>query len=434
MYSLMLEVTEHPRTGADRLFFVHFPALFYIGGFNWPYPSQSVYKKSNRLPRWRSPLEPQSLKLKARTSSAWGPGSRISIPQYISQKRVSTQFARGVTRYTAVDGTAELKDAIIAKFKRDNELAYERSQILVSSGAKQTCFNLCAALLDPGDECVIPAPYWVSYPDMVLLADGVPVCVYGGADQGYKITPAQLAAAITPRTKMLFLNSPSNPTGAAYTRAELQALGAVLDQHPQVVIASDEMYEHIYWAAEPFTSFAQANPQLYGRTVTINGVSKAYAMTGWRIGYCGGPKDLVGAMSTIQGQSTSNASSISQRAATVGLNADQACIGEMNKAFKERHDFVVAGLNAIPGISCRQGAGTFYAFADVSGAMKTLGMKDDNAFAEYLLVEAGVAVVPGSGFGAPGHMRISFACSMQMLEDALRRIERVLAVAVAKRA
>ena len=340
----------------------------------------------------------------------------------------------GLTRYTAVDGTAELKDAIIAKFKRDNQLTYERSQILVSSGAKQTCFNVCAALLDPGDECLIPAPYWVSYPDMALLADGVPVSIDAGPEQGYKITAAQLAAAITPRSKLLFLNSPSNPTGAAYTKAELQALGAVLDQHPQIVIASDEMYEHIYWAAEPFTSFAQANPQLYDRTVTINGVSKAYAMTGWRIGYCGGPKAVVAAMSTIQGQSTSNASSISQRASTVALNGDQGCVAQMNKAFKERHDFVVAGLNAIPGISCRPGAGTFYAFAQVDGAMNALGIKNDNDFAEYLLVEAGVAVVPGSGFGAPGHMRLSFACSMATLEDALSRIRRVLTLAVAKRA
>jgi aspartate aminotransferase len=341
---------------------------------------------------------------------------------------------KGLTRYTAVDGTAELKDAIIAKFKRDNGLAYERNQVLVSSGAKQTCFNVCAALLDPGDECIIPAPYWVSYPDMALLADGVPVSVYAGPEQGYKITAAQLAAAITPRSKLVFINSPSNPTGAAYTKAELQALGRVLDQHPQIVIASDEMYEHIYWAPEPFTSFVQANPQLYDRTVTINGVSKAYAMTGWRIGYCGGPKAIVAAMATIQGQSTSNASSISQRAATVALNGDQSCVAEMNSAFKQRHDFVVAGLNAIPGISCLPGAGTFYAFAQVDGAMQALGLKDDNDFAEYLLVEAGVAVVPGSGFGAPGHMRISFACSMQTLEDALARIRRVLSVAVAKRA
>ena len=357
----------------------------------------------------------------------------FDTPAHIAEAGVEA-IRKGLTRYTAVDGTTELKDAIIGKFKRENDLTYERNQILVSSGAKQTCFNVCAALLDPGDECLIPAPYWVSYPDMALLADATPVIVYGGADQGYKITAAQLAAAITPRTKLFILNSPSNPTGAAYTAAELKALGAVLEQHSQVVIAADEMYEHIYWSPEPLLSFAQANPQLYGRTVTINGVSKAYAMTGWRIGYCGGPKEVIAAMSTVQGQSTSNASSISQRAATVALNGDQTCVAEMNKAFKERHDFVVAALNAIPGITCRRGAGTFYAFADVSGAMRALGLKDDNAFAEYLLTEAGVAVVPGSGFGAPAHMRISFACSLQTLEDAVRRIERALTSAAARRA
>jgi aspartate aminotransferase len=378
----------------------------------------------------------RAAKLKAEGKDIIGLGAGepdFDTPLHIADAGVEA-IRKGLTRYTAVDGTAELKDAIIAKFRRENDLTYERAQILVSSGAKQTCFNLCASLLDPGDECVIPAPYWVSYPDMALLADGVPVIVNGGADQGYKITPAQLDAAMTPRTKLFILNSPSNPTGAAYTPAELKALGAILDKHPQVIIAADEMYEHIYWAPEPLLSFAQANPQLYGRTVTINGVSKAYAMTGWRIGFCGGPRDIVAAMSTIQGQSTSNASSISQRAATVALNSDQACVAEMNKAFKQRHDFVVAGLNAIPGISCRKGAGTFYAFADVHGAMRNLGLKDDNAFAEYLLVEAGVAVVPGSGFGAPGHMRISFATSMTMLEDALRRIERALASPAARRA
>ena len=378
----------------------------------------------------------RAAKLKAEGKDIIGLGAGepdFDTPIHIADAGVDA-IRKGITRYTAVDGTAELKDAIIAKFKRDNDLEYERSQILVSSGAKQTCFNLCAALLDAGDECVIPAPYWVSYPDMVLLADGVPVTVYGGANQGYKITPAQLAAAITPRTKLFILNSPSNPTGAAYTHGELVALGKVLDKHPRLVIAADEMYEHIYWAPEPFSSFAQANPQLYDRTVTINGVSKAYAMTGWRIGYCGGPKALVAAMGTIQGQSTSNASSISQRAATVALNGDQACVFDMNEAFKQRHDFVVAGLNAIPGITCRTGAGTFYTFADVSGAMRALALKDDNAFAEYLLIEAGVAVVPGSAFGAPGHMRLSFACSMPMLEDALRRIDRVLSMAGAKRA
>jgi aspartate aminotransferase len=357
----------------------------------------------------------------------------FDTPVHISDAGVDA-IRKGITRYTSVDGTAELKDAIIAKFKRDNALIYDRAQILVSSGAKQTCFNACAALLDPGDECVIPAPYWVSYPDMALLADGVPISVYAGPSQGYKITAAQLAAAITPRTKLFIINSPNNPTGAAYSKAELQALGEVLAKHPQIAIASDEMYEHIYWAAEAFTSFAQANPRLYDRTITINGVSKAYAMTGWRIGYCGGPKEIIAAMSTIQGQSTSNASSISQRASTVALNADQSCVAEMNKAFKARHDFVVAGLNAIPGISCLAGAGTFYAFAHVEGAMRALGLKDDNEFAEYLLLHAGVAVVPGSGFGAPNHMRISFACSMDTLKDALRRIEQAVSPVVAKRA
>jgi aspartate aminotransferase len=357
----------------------------------------------------------------------------FDTPAHISDAGIEA-IRKGITRYTAVDGTAELKDAIIAKFKRDNSLTYDRSQILVSSGAKQTCFNACAALLDPGDECVIPAPYWVSYPDMALLADGVPVFAYAGPSQSYKITAAQLAAAITPRTKLFIINSPSNPTGAAYTKSELQALGQVLARHPQIVIAADEMYEHIYWAPEPFTSFAQANPSLYDRTITINGVSKAYAMTGWRIGYCGGPREIVAAMSTVQGQSTSNASSISQRAATVALNGDQTCVGEMNKAFKARHDFVVAGLNAIPGISCLPGAGTFYAFANVEGAMRSLGLKDDAEFAEYLLANALVAVVPGSGFGAPNHIRISFACSMDTLKDALSRIRLAVSLAVAKRA
>src|SRR5580700_7391539 len=231
----------------------------------------------------------RAAKLKAEGKDIIGLGAGepdFDTPVFIADAGVDA-IRKGITRYTTVDGTNELKDAIAAKFKRDNHLSYDRSQIIVSSGAKQTCFNVASALLNPGDECVIPAPYWVSYPDMVLLADGVPVSVYGGQEQGYKITPAQLAAAITPRTKLFIINSPSNPTGAAYTKAELQALGLVLAKHPQIVIASDEMYEHIYWAPEPFTSFVQANPHLYDRTLTINGVSKAYAMTGWRIGYCG---------------------------------------------------------------------------------------------------------------------------------------------------
>ena len=337
----------------------------------------------------------------------------------------------GFTRYTHVEGIPELKDAIIAKFQRDNALRYERSQILVSSGAKQTLYNLCMALLDPGDEAVIPAPYWVSYPDMVLLADGLPVMPFAGMAQGYKITPRQLAAAITPKTRLFLLNSPCNPTGAAYSRAELRALGEVLLEHPRIVIGTDDMYEKIYWEPEPFCSLVTAVPELYPRTVTINGVSKAYAMTGWRIGYCGGPKELIHAMSTIQGQSTSNPSSISQKAAVAALTGDQGCVGTMNAAFKERRDFVVRALNALPGVSCLPGAGTFYAFAEVSRAMAALGCRDDHEFAELLLNDAGVAVVPGSGFGAPNHMRLSFACSMETLEKALTRIGRLLVERVA---
>ena len=280
--------------------------------------------------------------------------------------------------------------------------------------------------VNPGDEVVIPAPYWVSYPDMVLLADGQPVTPAGSAEHGYKITPRQLAAAITPKTRLVLFNSPSNPTGAAYTRAELAALGEVLLEHPRVLIGTDDIYEKIYWADEPFSSLAQVVPALYPRTITINGCSKGYAMTGWRVGYCGGPAEIIAAMATIQGQSTTNASSISQQAAIAALNGPQDEVARMNESFRQRHDFFVAGLNALPGISCRAGAGTFYAFADVSGAIRQLGLHDDNAFCELLLNEALVAGVPGSGFGAPGHLRLSFATSMENLTRALERMAEVL--------
>jgi aspartate aminotransferase len=349
----------------------------------------------------------------------------FDTPAHIAQAGMDA-IQGGFTRYTNVEGIDELKDAIIAKFARDNALTYERSQILVSAGAKQTLYNLAMAVIDPGDEAIIPAPYWVSYPDMVLLADGLPVMPFAGMAQGYKITPRQLAAAITPQTRLLLLNSPCNPTGAAYTRAELRGLGEVLLENPRILIGTDDMYEKIYWEPEPFCSLVTAVPELYHRTVTINGVSKAYAMTGWRLGYCGGPREIIAAMSTIQGQSTSNASSISQKAATVALSADQTCVAKMNEAFKARRDYVVRALNSLPGVSCLPGSGTFYAFADVSRAISALGCRDDGEFAELLLNEAGVAVVPGSGFGAPGHMRLSFACSMPMLEQALDRIARIL--------
>ena len=353
----------------------------------------------------------------------------FDTPAHIAQAGIDA-IRGGFTRYTNVEGIDELRDAIVAKFARDNGLTYERSQILVSSGAKQTLYNLCMAVLDPGDEAVIPAPYWVSYPDMVLLADGLPVMPLAGMAQGYKITPRQLAAAITAKTRLVLFNSPCNPTGAAYSRAELRALGEVLLEHPRIIIGTDEMYEKIYWDPEPFSSLANVVPELYARTVTINGVSKAYAMTGWRLGYCGGPKEIIAAMSTIQGQSTSNASSIAQKAAVAALNGDQACVARMTAAFKERRDFVVRALNSLPGVSCLPGAGTFYAFADVTRAMAALGCRDDAEFAELLLNEAGVAVVPGSGFGSPGHLRLSFACSLATLEQALDRMARMLVARV----
>jgi aspartate aminotransferase len=352
----------------------------------------------------------------------------FDTPVHIADAGVQA-IRSGFTRYTNVDGIVELKDAIIAKFKRDNGISYERPQILVSSGAKQTIFNLCMAVLDAGDEAIIPGPYWVSYPDMVLLADGIPVMPSAGPEQGYKISPKQLAAAVTNKTRLFLLNSPCNPTGAAYTRAELRALADVLVDHPRILIGTDDMYEKIYWGSEPFASLLTVAPELYDRTVTINGVSKAYAMTGWRLGYCGGPKEIVTAMGTIQGQSTSNASSITQKAAVAALNGDQQCVTDMNRAFKERHDYLVGALNSLPGVSCLPGAGTFYAFADVRGAMRNLGLRDDNAFCELLINKALVAVVPGSGFGAPGHMRLSFACSKEMLEKAVARIRAVLAAA-----
>ena len=374
----------------------------------------------------------RAARLKAQGKDIIGLGAGepdFDTPVHIAQAGIEA-IRSGFTRYTNVDGIDELKDAIVTKFERDNQLTYERAQILVSSGAKQSIYNLCMAVLDPGDEAIIPSPYWVSYPDMVLLADGLPVMPFAGLAQGYKISPRQLAAAITSKTRLVLLNSPCNPTGAAYTRMELRALGEVLIEHPRIVIGTDDMYEKIYWGPEPFCSLAQVVPELYNRTVTINGVSKAYAMTGWRIGYCGGPKELITAMATIQGQSTSNPSSVSQKAAVAALTGEQECVARMNEAFKERRDFVVRALNGLPGISCLPGAGTFYAFAEVSRAITALGCRDDGEFTELLLNEAGVAVVPGSGFGAPGHIRLSFATSLPTLEKALDRMSRVLAARV----
>ncbi|MEJ2058867.1 MAG: pyridoxal phosphate-dependent aminotransferase [Gammaproteobacteria bacterium] len=348
----------------------------------------------------------------------------FDTPEHICEAAIQAIHA-GQTHYTAVDGTASLKQAIIDKFERENGLSYAPDQILVSCGGKQSYYNLCQALLDAGDEVIIPAPYWVSYPDMVLLADGEPVIVYAGQDQGFKLLPEQLEAAITPRTRLLTLNSPSNPTGVAYSEAELAALAEVLRRHPQVLIATDDMYEHILFAGRKFVNILNVAPDLTPRTIVLNGVSKAYAMTGWRIGYAGGPKPLIAAMKKIQSQSTSNPTSVSQAAAEAALNSDQSCIETMRQAFEKRHAFVVEALNGIDGISCLPADGTFYSFPQVSELIDRLpGIENDTQFAEYLLEQVGVALVPGTAFGAPGHVRISFATSMENLEKAMERIRR----------
>ena len=350
----------------------------------------------------------------------------FDTPEHIKAAAVKA-IADGFTKYTAVDGTASLKQAIIDKFARDNQLDYSPNQVLVSCGGKQSFFNLVQAMLNAGDEVIIPAPYWVSYPDMVLLADGVPVIVEAGIEQKFKITPEQLEKAITPKTRILVLNSPSNPSGIAYSREELAALGEVLRWHPQVLIATDDMYEHILWSEEPFSNIVMACPDLYDRTIVLNGVSKAYAMTGWRIGYAAGPENLVKAMKKIQSQSTSNPTSISQYAAEAALNGDQTCVQTMLTAFKERHAYVNKRLNAIDGITCLPSDGTFYAFPNVEGFIdKIEAVNDDMQLSEYLIEKAGVALVPGTAFGSPGSIRISFATSLEILEDALNRIESVI--------
>ena len=349
----------------------------------------------------------------------------FDTPEHIKAAAIKA-IESGFTKYTAVDGTPSLKKAIIAKFKRDNNLDYQANQILVSSGGKQSFFNLALAFLNKGDEVIIPAPYWVSYPDMVLIADATPVCIECPQSQNYKITAAQLDAAITPKTKLLVLNSPSNPTGMVYTKEELLALAEVLRKHPHVWVATDDMYEHIIWTTEPFVNIVTVAPDLYDRALVLNGVSKAYAMTGWRIGYAAGPAKVIGAMKNVQSQSTSNPASISQVAAEAALNGDQDVLKPMVAAFKERHDYVVAALNAIEGVSCSAADGAFYAFANVEGAIAKMGLKNDLEFSEVLLNTVGVAVVPGSAFGLDGHIRISYATSQKVLEDAISRIKKAI--------
>jgi aspartate aminotransferase len=353
----------------------------------------------------------------------------FDTPEHIKEAAIQA-IRSGFTKYTEVDGIPALKQAVVDKFRRDNGLDFTPDQVLVSVGGKQSFFNLAQALLEKNDEVVIPAPYWVSYPDMVLLADATPVIIPTGIQQGYKITPDQLDAVIGFQTKLVVINSPSNPTGAVYTRRELEALGEVLRKYPDVLIATDDMYEHILWSDEPFCNIVNACPDLKDRTIVLNGVSKAYAMTGWRIGYCAGPKALIAAMKKIQSQSTSNPTSISQVAATAALNGDQSCMAPMVRSFHERHDHVVARLNRLRGVRCLPAQGTFYAFALFKDAIANFeGIANDVEMAEFILNESGVALVPGSAFGADGYMRLSFATSRDKLDVALDRLEKLLGLA-----
>jgi aspartate aminotransferase len=376
----------------------------------------------------------RAAKLKAEGKDIIGLGTGepdFDTPQHIKDAAIGA-INKGFTKYTAVGGTPTLKQAIIAKFKRDNGLDYTAKQILVSCGGKQSFFNLVLATINPGDEVIITAPYWVSYPDIVIIAEGKPVIVQADIAQGFKLTPAQLAAAITPKTRMVVINSPSNPSGAVYTLDDLKALGEVLRKHPNILIATDDMYEHIALTDDKFCNILNACPDLYPRTMVLNGVSKAYAMTGWRIGYAAGPENIITAMENVQSQSTSNPTSISQVAAEAALNGDQNCLAPMIKAFRERHVYVVNELNKIPGVKCLMAGGAFYAFPDARGAIASLHKKGlikettDIALSEYLLAEAGVAVVPGSAFGSEGYMRLSFATSMENLQNAIARIAKAL--------
>ena len=346
----------------------------------------------------------------------------FDTPEHIKEAAIDA-LRGGFTKYTPVDGTPELKAAIQAKFKRDNHLDYTPAQILVSVGGKQSCYNLCQALLNEGDEVIIPAPYWVSYPDMVLLAEGTPVFASSSAQTQYKMTAEALAKVITSKTKLLFLNSPSNPSGVAYSLEELRALAEVLLQHPQILIATDDMYEHILWS-KPFVNILNACPALYERTIVLNGVSKAYAMTGFRIGYAAGPAALIKAMKTIQSQSTSNPCSIAQKAAVAALNGNHSSVDEMVKAFHARHGYVLQRLCEIPGVDVTPADGTFYIFPSVQAIIQRRGFANDLEFSERLLTDEGLAVVPGSAFGTEGCIRLSFAVSMDTLRDALDRLER----------
>ena len=350
----------------------------------------------------------------------------FNTPDYIKQAAIEA-INNNLTRYTAVDGTVGLKQAIINKFKQENNLDFTEDQILVSVGGKQAIYNLCQTLLNEGDEVIIPAPYWVSYPDIVKLADASPVIIEAGISQSFKITPEQLQQAITDKTRLLILNSPSNPSGKAYTRKELKALSEVLLQHPEIVVMTDDIYEHIVWTDEGFNNILNVYPELAEQTVVINGVSKAYCMTGWRIGYSAGPTEIIKGMKKIQSQSTSNPTSIAQYAAQAALEGDQSFLKDMCDAFKERHDYVYQTLSAMDGVEVLPCDGTFYSFPSFQAVIDRMdGIKDDIELAQLLLEKAEVALVPGSAFGMPGHLRLSFATNIETLEKALNRIRQTI--------
>ncbi len=350
----------------------------------------------------------------------------FDTPEHIKQAAIEA-MARGDTKYTAVGGTAELRQAVADKFLRENQLEYSIAEILISAGAKQALYNLMQALVNPGDEVIIPAPYWVSYPDMVKLADGFPVIINTTTEQNFKIAPQQLEGAISDKSRLLIINSPSNPTGKAYSRDELHALGEVIRQHPRLAVVTDDIYEHIYWGESEYLTLLNVCPDLQDRVITLNGVSKAYSMTGWRIGYAAGPENLIKEMRKVQSQSTSNPCSISQAAAVAALNGPQDCIGEMREAFRQRHDWIIPALNQIPGVSCESADGAFYALPSFKEVIETMPeIRDDVALAEWLLENAGVATVPGTAFGATGYLRLSFATSMENLQAAITRINKAL--------
>ena len=357
----------------------------------------------------------------------------FDTPQHIKDA-AKKAIDNGFTKYTPVSGIPSLKKAIIDKFKRDNHLEYTPSEIIVGVGGKQCIFNFCLAVLNAGDEVIIPAPFWVSYADIALVSNAKPVIIECGIEQKFKMTAAQLEKAITSKTKLLILNSPSNPTGAVYTKEELKDLSEVLMKHPSILIGTDDMYEHVKLKDIPFYNILNVEPKLKDRCVVMNGVSKAYSMTGWRIGFAAGPSDIIKAMEILQSQSTSNPTSISQVAAEAALSGDQTCMEPMIKAFRERHAYVVKSFNETPGLSCIEAQGAFYAFPDARKAIerlyaqKILKEKTDLALADYLLEKEGVAVVPGSAFGSDGYFRISFATSMENLVEAMKRIKRALSV------